>query len=64
MVDTGASVSLLHADIRREVTTDCGLGLEAGHCKFIGVEGSPLTVQGMANLGIGLGGALLYKVIF
>ena len=56
MVDTGASVSLLHADIWNEITTDCDLGLEAWHRKLIGMEGSPLSVLGTATLGVGLGG--------
>ena len=56
MVDTGASVSLLHADIWRRLTADCNLVLEAWHRKLIGVEGSPLSVLGTANLGVGLGG--------
>ena len=53
MVDTGASVSLLHADIWKEITTDSSLGLEAWHQKLIGVEGNSLS--GTANLGVGLG---------
>ena len=56
MVDTGASVSLLHADIWGRLTADCNLALEAWHRKLIGVEGSPLSVLGTANLGVGLGG--------
>ena len=53
MVDTEASVSLLHAG---RLTADCNLVLEAWHRKLIGVEGSPLSVLGTANLGVGLGG--------
>ena len=56
MVDTGASVSLLHADIWNEITANCDCGLESWHRKFIGVEGSPLSVLGTVNLGVGLGG--------
>ena len=56
MVDTGASVSLLHADIWGRLTADCDLVLEAWHRKLIGVEGSPLSVLGTANMGVGLGG--------
>ena len=44
MVDTGASVSLLHPDIWGRLTADCNLALEAWHRKLIGVERSPLSV--------------------
>ena len=56
MVDTGTSVSLLHADIWGQHTADCDLVLEAWHREHIGVEGSLLSVLGTANLGVGLGG--------
>ena len=36
--------------------TTCNLVLEAWHQKLIVVEGSPLSVLGTANLGVGLGG--------
>jgi len=56
MVDTGASVSLLHADIWGRLNADHDLLLEAWHQKLIGVEGSPLSVLGTANWGVSLGG--------
>ena len=56
MADTGASVSLLHSDIWRQLTSNCNLVLDAWHRKLIGVEESPLSVLGTASLGVGLGG--------
>ena len=56
MVDTGASVSLLQADIWGRLSADCDLALEVWNWKLIGVEGSPLSVLGTAILGVGLGG--------
>ena len=56
MIDTGASVSLVHADIWKEITAHCGLHLQTWHQKLIGVEGSPITVLGTATLDVSLGG--------
>ena len=60
MVDTGTSISLLHADIWGRLTADCNLVLEAWHRKLIVVEGSPLSVLTWELAW----GALLCKVTF
>jgi len=55
MLDIGASLSLLKDDVCHYVASDSGLSAWSGH-KFVGVEGSPISILGTANIDVVLSG--------
>ena len=58
MLDTGASVSLLKNDVWCEVANDTALSTWSGH-KLVGVEGSPISILGIATIDVTLSGVFL-----
>jgi len=59
MIDTGASVSLIREDVWSGITAGQDKHLEAWNKNLVGVEGSPLSVQGVTTLDITLAGIVV-----